>query len=92
MSAAIWNTAGLCFGVVGVALLFFWGPLQPSHEAGVTMVVEDDTPIDGAGKTAAEYDREVEARKKLYERRSRAGLVLLGLGFALQLGGVWLAT
>lgn len=92
MGTAVWNTAGLCFGIAGVAMLFRWGPPQPSHDPSVGLGLEDNTPIDETGKTVLGYGREVEAQKERYQCLSRLGLALLGLGFALQLGGIWLAT
>jgi hypothetical protein len=47
----ILNTIGLVFGLVGVVIIFIWGPPQPQLEEGVGRGLENDTPIDENGKT-----------------------------------------
>ena len=65
--------------VGGVVLLFLYGlPENISEHGGI--VIEQPNP---------DREEEVEKRKR-YKRRSRWGLVLLVLGFFLQLVSNWL--
>ena len=89
MTSRSWSSLGLALGMVGVLLLFKWGPPQPPHETGVTRGLEDATPIDDSGKTVADHNREVERRQRFYARMSRIGLALIFLGFLCQLVAVW---
>ena len=50
--AQILNTIGLSFGMVGVIIIFIFGPPQPNLEEGVRMVVEDGTRLQD-GRTAS---------------------------------------
>ena len=70
-------------------MLFKWGPPQPSFMKGVPIIIEDNTPIDATGKTAAEYDREIKSKEKKYSRMSKLGLILIALGFVFQFAAVW---
>jgi len=83
------STLGLVFGIVGVILLFFWAPPQPSFERGASIGLEDNTTLP-SGKTVAQSNVEIAANEARYRRISRIGLVLIGLSFAFQLAGVWL--
>ena len=71
------NTTGLVFGVVGVVLIFIWGPPQPSFE-GDALLLESTN------------EDKLAAAKAKYKYMSRVGLVFVGISFALQLGGIWL--
>jgi hypothetical protein len=82
------NTLGLLFGIVGVALLFVWGPPQPSFEQGGSIGLEDGTRLQNE-KTVAENNADIAAREKRHKIMSRIGLALVGLSFALQLWAVW---
>jgi hypothetical protein len=90
MNSRLLNTIGLALGIIGVLFLFVWGPPQPSFETGVPLGLEDATPLDGSGKTVAEHNRQIEAKRKFYTNMSRVGLCLILVGFALQLWAVWL--
>ncbi len=59
MRIKIVNTIGLTLGIVGVVFIFIWGPPQPQLELGISIGLEDATPIDNSGKTVAEYNKEV---------------------------------
>jgi hypothetical protein len=83
------NTIGLIFGILGVLLLFKWGPPQPSFERGVALGLEDGTKLPN-GKTVAQHDADIEALTKRHKCMSQIGLVLIGLGFAFQLLSVWI--
>jgi hypothetical protein len=78
------NAIGLSLGIVGVVFIWIWGPPQPSFERGVSMVLEDATPLPD-GTTAAQYAAATEAKESRYRLMSRIGLGLILAGFALQL-------
>ncbi len=76
---------GLTLDLVGVGILFLYGPPQPVLEEGIGVGLEDGTPIDPDGKTVAEHKKEVRRRRWRFLTRSRFGLGLIFVGFALQL-------
>lgn len=84
------NTIGLSLGIIGVVLIFFWGPPQPILNPGVNLELEDATPIDSNGKTVADQNRETEARKTRHAIISGTGLVLIAAGFLFQLLSTWI--
>ena len=90
MGPRILSTIGLIFGIIGVLMVFVWWPTQPTLTPGVSLGLENGTPIDDSGKTVAYYNREVEKRRKTYTCKSRIGLILIMIGFGLQLWAVWL--
>jgi len=92
MEPRIISTIGLVFGIFGVLMVFVWGPPQPTLTQGISLGLENGTPIDDTGTTVADYDRKVAKRRKTYTRMSRIGLILIMVGFALQLWAVWLPT
>jgi hypothetical protein len=71
-------------------MVFIWGPPQPALTPGVSLGLENGTPIDGGGKTVADFNREVEKRRRTYTCMSRIGLIFIMVGFLLQLWAVWL--
>ncbi len=80
------NIFGLCCGMVGVVVLFLWGPPQPTLETGVSIAIEDRTVIDQkTGKTVADHNREIEKKRVRYKLMSQIGLGLVGVGFLFQL-------
>jgi hypothetical protein len=85
----ILNSIGLGLGMVGVIILFIFGPPQPTLESGVSLGLEDATPIDSTGKTVAEYNRDVEKRRRNHSIISKIGLGLIFLGFAFQFWAIW---
>jgi len=78
------EVAGLLLNVIGTLLLFFFGFPQPNFESGVSIVVEDNTPVDN-GMTAKKYGDKV--KKKLYKWMAYFSLGLILLGFLVQLLG-----
>ncbi len=84
------NTLGLFLGILGVVLIFIWGPPQPSLQTGISLGIEDATPIDDTGRTVADHNREIEALCRRHMILSRVGLGLIGVGFLLQLVATWL--
>ncbi len=85
----ILNTIGLLLGIVGVIIIFIWGPPQPTLEEGIGLGLEDNTPINESGKTVKQHNGEIRQKRKRYNRLSRTGLVLVFLGFLFQLFAVW---
>lgn len=84
-TSQILNSVGLVLGMAGVVMLFFFGPPQPPLEPGISLGLEDATPIDENGKTVADYNKEVEKRRRKHLILSKIGLGLIFFGFALQL-------
>lgn len=84
MSVQELNGAGLLLNIAGVVLVFFFGLPQPSHREGVSIVLEDATPLRN-GLTAGEHAAIVRRRKKLYRRLAYLALTLILLGFVFQL-------
>ena len=91
MTAASLNRVGLILGMTGVALVFRWGPPQPTFEQGVGVAVEDATLL-ADGRAAAEHEVEVRQLKRRHAVLSRIGLGLIGVGFLLQLWGDLVVT
>jgi hypothetical protein len=83
------NTIGLILGIVGVVLLFIWGPPQQSFEQGASIGLEDNTKLQD-GKTVAQHNEEVAARENRHKCMSRIGLFFIGAGFVFQLCSIWI--
>ena len=79
------NSTGLIFGIMGVVLIFIWGPPQPELEEGMGVGLAEDTPIDDSGKTVNEFNDQVRRRRKRHNIVSKLGLGLIFIGFVLQL-------
>lgn len=90
MRSNVINSVGLVLGIIGVFMLFHWGPPQPSFKTGIGIGLEDNTPIDKSGKTVAEYNKKIKEKEKLYSRRSKQGLALIAIGFAFQFIAIWI--
>jgi hypothetical protein len=84
------NTIGLVLGIIGVVLIFIWGPPQPNLEPGVALGIEEATPLDRTDNTVADQNRAVEARRCRHIIFSRLGLALIGIAFGFQLTATWL--
>ena len=82
------NSVGLVFGMVGVLVIFKYGPPQPNLEPGVGLALEDGNPMPD-GRTVAEYNEDVVKLRARHSLMSKVGLVLVFLGFALQLWATW---
>jgi hypothetical protein len=74
------NTLGLVLGIVGVLIIFRWGPPQPSFDEAVYLSL--------VGREAQQNVEDVKRLKRQYEIMSRVGLGLIGLGFLAQLAAV----
>jgi hypothetical protein len=83
------NTTGLIISIIGVIMLFFWGPPQPKLETGIGLVLEDDTVLSD-GTKVADLNKEIELRRKIFKKNSRLGLILVLIGFVIQLIAQWI--
>ena len=90
MTARLLNTVGLLLGMVGVVILFIWGPPQPDLDEGfaIGLSYTEDTVFED-GTKPAEHDAKVRKRKRLHQIMSRIGLGLVGVGFFAQLVALW---
>ena len=88
MPNQILSTIGLLLNIAGVALLFRFGPPQPTFEQGVGLGLEDGTPLKD-GRTVAEHNAEVCKIRGQHEKWSRLALILIIIGFAFQLFATW---
>jgi hypothetical protein len=80
------NTVGLILGMVGVVLIFKWGPPQPALEEGVRLGLEEGNVLPD-GRTVAQRDADIRALRSRHLIMSRSALGLIFVGFALQLVG-----
>ena len=80
---------GLILDATGALILFFHAPPQPNFEESVGLALEDATPL-GEGKTVADHKERVRRTRKRYTRVSRAAMLIIALGFVLQLWATWL--
>ena len=86
-----WSSSiGLVLGMIGVLILFRWGPPQPAFKESVGRAVEVGTILKDGTKAADIVDGEQREKRK-FQRMSGVGLGLVGVGFALQLIGVWVS-
>ena len=69
--------------VIGVAILFFWAPVQPNLEEGIGLDLADATIVEG--KTVSEHNKDKEKQKKKTTILSKIGLVLILIGFFIQI-------
>ena len=90
MNSKTLTTIGLCLGMLGVILIFIWGPPQPNLKPGVSIMVEDSNPVNDTGKTVAEFNQEVIAKKATHKCMSRIGLIMIFVGFTCQLISIWI--
>jgi hypothetical protein len=86
----ILNSTGLVLGMIGVVLIFIWGPPQPQLNGGVGLSLEDGTPLEN-GLTVAENNQIVKRRRYQHKIISGLGLLLVFLGFLAQFIAVQLS-
>lgn len=82
------NSIGLVLDMVGVLIIFRFGPPQPNLETGIGLGLEDGNVLSD-GRTVAQRDREVERARKIHSNMSKCGLTLIFIGFAFQLWAMW---
>jgi len=88
MASHVVNSIGLILGMMGVILIFVWGPPQPNFDESVGLAIEEATVLVD-GTKVADIIAEQKRLKRRHEIRSRAGLGLIFVGFLVQLLGVW---
>lgn len=81
---------GLVAGILGVLVIFIWGPPQPELTPGVSLGLEDGTVLPD-GMTVADHDSEVRRRRSHHLVLSRSGLGLVGVGFLCQFAATFMA-
>jgi hypothetical protein len=86
------STIGLIFGIIGVLIVFVWGPPQPTLRKGISLGLSNGTVIDDSGKTVEDYNNEISSRTRLYITMSHFGLIMIIIGFGFQLWAVWLPS
>ena len=79
-------TIGLILGMVGVLLLFIWGPPQPSFEQGVGLGLSDIDIVEFEGEriTVGEKNKIVKRRYTVHKVMSSIGLGFVFVGFSFQ--------
>lgn len=88
MYVRLLNSVGLVFGMLGVLLIFRFGPPMPDLEHGVGLGLDADTRL-ADGRTVAEHNADRLRLRTRHLRISRVGLLLMFAGFALQLSATW---
>jgi hypothetical protein len=79
---------GLGLNIIGVVLLFIWGPPQPDMGGGVARGLENKTPM-GDGRTVGDIEEEQRRTLRRHKVLSRIGLGFVGIGFACQFAALW---
>ena len=80
MITRVLNSLGLLLGIIGVLIIFKWGPPQPDFNPFESLATERGP------------DPKVLAERELYRSRAATGLILVGIGFALQFVAVWVPS
>lgn len=88
LTPQVLNTIGLILGMLGVLTIFVYGPPQPDLEPGVSIGLEDGTPM-ADGRTVTQYNADVLKMRGCHSLMSKIGLACVFLGFALQLWATW---
>ena len=84
------NTVGLVLGMLGVVILFIWGPPQPDFNENVSIGVSfTEDVVFADGTKPSDIVAHVKRRKRRHQIMSRVGLGLIGFGFGAQLMAVW---
>lgn len=81
MTVSALDTVGLLLGILGLVVIYEWGPPQPNYEAGRFIQLERNT--------ITQADLELIKQKVTAWHMSAIGLGLIGLGFLFQLLAVW---
>ena len=88
MTAQWLNTIGLVLGIVGVLIIFRWGPPQPDFDETIGVAL-DPGIVFADGTKASDMEEATRRLKRRHKVMSRVGLGLIGLGFVAQLAAVW---
>jgi len=90
MTARWLNAFGLVLGMLGVAIIFRWGPPQPDFKESVGRSLGEGTVLKN-GRKVSDMIEAARRLKRRHEIMSRVGLGLIGVGFFVQLVAVWCA-
>lgn len=88
VTAQCLNAIGLVLAMVGVVLIFIWGPPQPSFDEGVGLALESGTVLKD-GTKVSDLEDAARRRKRRHKIISSIGLVLVFCGFLFQLVALW---
>jgi len=90
MCAQILNSIGLIAGIIGTTLIFKWGISFQSQSYGIG--VEDGNIVDTKWGKIPVKEAEIkgDAEESWARKLSKTGIILVGLGFLLQLWAVWI--
>ena len=83
------NIVGLIVGLVGVLIIFKWGPPGPTFETGLAIGAEPANQYPGTTETVAQHDQKVRHDESMTILMSRVGLGFVAVGFALQIAAAW---
>ena len=87
MSAEVIIIIGLTLDIIGVGILFFFGPPQPDLSDGVSIGAENNTVLSD-GRTVKEREQEKTLLQAKYRCWSKFALFLIILGFSFQIFGI----
>jgi len=87
-SAQLLNSIGLVLSMVGVLIIFSFGPPMPDLEHGVGLGLDEGTRL-ADGRTVAQHNADRLRLRIRHSRISQVGLMLVFAGFALQLWATW---
>jgi len=76
-------------GMVGVALIFFWGPPLPDFDDGVSIAIQPATVL-ADGTKISDIIAANQRRKMRHQVISSIGMVLIFLGFGIQMVAIWM--
>jgi len=82
------NSTGLVLGMIGVLVIFRFGPPMPDLEHGVGFGLDEATRL-ADGRTVAQHNVDRLRLRTRHSRISQLGLLLVFAGFALQLWATW---
>jgi hypothetical protein len=88
MCAKLLNSLGLVLGMIGVVIIFIWGPPLPDFEESVGLGLSPGTVL-ADGTRISDIIADNSRRKRKHNFLSRFGLALILLGFAAQFAAVW---
>jgi hypothetical protein len=87
-SAQLLNSVGLVLSMIGVLIIFRFGPPMPDLEHGVGLGLDEGTRL-ADGRTVAQHNADRLRLRTRHSRISQVGLMLVFAGFALQLWATW---
>ena len=86
--AQLLNSVGLVLSMIGVLVIFRFGPPMPDLEHGVGLGLDEGTRL-ADGRTVTEHNADRLRLRMRHSRISQIGLLLVFTGFALQLWATW---